>query len=322
MEQYQREVNRLDKEIVALQRKKSELDKKAADESSRASSVSFDGHLSESTVKSRMTEKERHEKAAIKASQDSAKVQKDIADKQEKRNTAYSRLQQEQQKEQKKEREQMQYNEFCRTQTDGGAMNILSKDCEVVLRCIIKMYEELGGLGITFDDEDVPKYFPAGYKMSIIVKIFRMLETAGMVYNVAPFIGGMSFQLSPSALDYFDEKEQMMREKDAANQLHINIGTFNAQGGNNNFGSMVNSSMNNENGWSALERKIEEEGGDDKEEMKEALNEIKQLCEAIRETRSIPKNSVMDKISGHLAKHGWFYSTVLQLIGVAVLNCK
>lgn len=101
VDQYQRTVNSLDKEIAELERKKAAADKKAADEAKKAAGVSISKNASASTIKSKMNEIERHNNASNKASADSADYAKKIADKRQKRNDAYLKLQKEQQREQK-----------------------------------------------------------------------------------------------------------------------------------------------------------------------------------------------------------------------------
>ena len=56
VEQYQRIVNSLDKEIAELEKKKAAADKKAADEAKKAASVSISKNASASTIKIKMRE--------------------------------------------------------------------------------------------------------------------------------------------------------------------------------------------------------------------------------------------------------------------------
>lgn len=81
VEQQQRTVNKLDKEIADLQKKKATYDKKAADEQKRAANVSISSNASPATVKSRLRDIERHNEDANKAIQESGNLQKKIADK-------------------------------------------------------------------------------------------------------------------------------------------------------------------------------------------------------------------------------------------------
>lgn len=99
-DQYQRAVNSLDKEITDLEKKKAAADKKAADEAKKAANISISKSASASTIKTKMSEIERHNAASNKASSESAGLQKKIAEKRRKRNEAYLKLQKEQQKEQ------------------------------------------------------------------------------------------------------------------------------------------------------------------------------------------------------------------------------
>lgn len=103
VDQYQRSVNSLDKELADLEKKKAAADKKAADEESKANGISWSKSASESTIKSKIRQIESHKKAALKAQGESADLQKKIADKRKKRNDTYSRLQKEQQTEQKRQ---------------------------------------------------------------------------------------------------------------------------------------------------------------------------------------------------------------------------
>lgn len=103
VEQSQRMVNSLDKDIADLEKKKAAADKKSADEQKKAANVNISKNASASTIKIKMSEIQRHEAAARKASKESADLQKKIAEKRTKRNDAYLRLQKEQQAEQKEQ---------------------------------------------------------------------------------------------------------------------------------------------------------------------------------------------------------------------------
>lgn len=102
VEQCQRTVNSLDKEIADLEKKKAVADSKAADAQKRAATVSISKSASASTVRSKMRQIEGYNANAIKASKESADLQSKIADKRKKRNDAYIKLQKETQYEQKK----------------------------------------------------------------------------------------------------------------------------------------------------------------------------------------------------------------------------
>lgn len=103
VEQYQRKVNSLDKEIADLEKKKAEEDRKAADNHKKASRVSVSKNASESMIKSKMRQIENYEEKARKAEAASADYGKKISDKRTKRNDAYFKLQKEEQNERKKQ---------------------------------------------------------------------------------------------------------------------------------------------------------------------------------------------------------------------------
>lgn len=103
IEQYQRIVNNLDKEIATLEQKKVSFDKKAADQEKKAAGVSISKNASASMINSKKRQIERYSKESNKAKEQSANLMKKIADKRKKRNDAYSKLQKEQQLEIKRQ---------------------------------------------------------------------------------------------------------------------------------------------------------------------------------------------------------------------------
>lgn len=103
VEQYQRIVNNLDKDIAELERKKADADRKVADESNKAAHVTISKYASLITAKSKMSEIARHKMASNRAASESAVYAKKIADKRQQRNEAYLKLQKEQEREKKKE---------------------------------------------------------------------------------------------------------------------------------------------------------------------------------------------------------------------------
>lgn len=103
IEQYQKNMNSLEKEILNLEKKKANKDTKAAENHKRAANVYISKNASQSTIKSKLNQIERYEKVARQAENESAKLEKKIADKRKKRNEALIKLQQEEQKEHKKQ---------------------------------------------------------------------------------------------------------------------------------------------------------------------------------------------------------------------------
>lgn len=103
IEQYQRAVSSLDKDIADLEKKKAVSDGKAADARKKAANVSISKNASASIVKSKMRQIESYNNMAIKAEKESADLQKRIADKRDKRNAAAQHLQKEETAERKRQ---------------------------------------------------------------------------------------------------------------------------------------------------------------------------------------------------------------------------
>lgn len=109
VDQYQRSVNSLDKEIAALEKKKSDVDKKSAELSKKINDTakSITSRTSASMAQSKLKQISGWEGDRAKKSAESAELGKKIADKRQKRNEAYLKLQKAQQDEQKKQERQL-----------------------------------------------------------------------------------------------------------------------------------------------------------------------------------------------------------------------
>ena len=108
VDQYQRTVNSLDKDIAKLEKEKAAADKKAADEARKAANIKISKSASASTIRSKLRQQEQHQNNSNKAVAESAELGRKIADKRTKRNDAYLKLQKEQQKEQQKNQAQQE----------------------------------------------------------------------------------------------------------------------------------------------------------------------------------------------------------------------
>ena len=109
VEQYQRNVNSLDKDIASLEKKKAELDKHCSELQKKINSTqkSITPRTSASMVTSKMKQITSWQTNYAKKMSESADIGKKISDKRAKRNDAYKRLQKEQQTEQKKQSESL-----------------------------------------------------------------------------------------------------------------------------------------------------------------------------------------------------------------------
>ncbi len=93
--------------MADLEKKKAVSDKKAASEAKKAAGIYVSKNTSASTIKSKKRQIENHNASSQKAATVSAALQKKIADKRVKRNSAYQKLQKEQEREKKKEQQSM-----------------------------------------------------------------------------------------------------------------------------------------------------------------------------------------------------------------------
>ena len=122
----------------------------------------------------------------------------------------------------------------------------------------------------------------------------------------------------PPALSYFEDKENALsKQKERQEKQFSSITNY----GNLVFGNVSDSTFSVDNSIHEIERMIDEYGGDDKDELKGILIEIQELLENINTARSIPKQKkLFQKITNHVAKHGWFYGAVVQLLGTEVFK--
>lgn len=72
IEQYQRTVNALDKDIADLEKKKAALDKKVAEQQRKAANINISKNASVATVKSKLKQRDNYLAAANRASGESA----------------------------------------------------------------------------------------------------------------------------------------------------------------------------------------------------------------------------------------------------------
>lgn len=109
IEQHQKTVNTLDKEIAELEKKKAALDSKCADLKKKIgdAEVAIRKTKSASTVKSKLNQITTWQKEESKKASESADIGKKISEKRTKRNEAYKKLQKAQQDDEKKRDKQI-----------------------------------------------------------------------------------------------------------------------------------------------------------------------------------------------------------------------
>ncbi len=129
--------------------------------------------------------------------------------------------------------------------------------------------------------------------------------------------------LTQSGRTYYEREEKHNKNIEKLASRTYNIGTVTASGGNVFIGDVTNSQLNINNSISNIEKEIEDkcESEDEKAELKELLDEVKEIAENIQESGNIARRKkFFEKMSEHLAKHGWFYGAVIDIIGQAAIN--
>lgn len=115
-----------------------------------------------------------------------------------------------------------------------------------------------------------------------------------------------------------EEQKRLESERMAA---AISIGSIYAPGGIVNLGTISDSPISIDNTVHQIERMIEEQGGEDKAELLEFLNETKMMVEEyIVASQITPKKGFLARLNTHIVKHGWFYGAILQLLGTAAIQ--
>ncbi len=109
IEQYQRSVNTLDKDIASLEKKKAEVDKKCAELSAKINSAqkSITPRASASTLSSKLRQISSWQNEHAKKSSESATLGTKIADKKKRRNDEYVKLQKAQKAEHQNQEKQL-----------------------------------------------------------------------------------------------------------------------------------------------------------------------------------------------------------------------
>lgn len=189
---------------------------------------------------------------------------------------------------------------------------IMDKTAEEVLKSLLECNGRKD-YHVNFSDDIFPSYV----QMSVGLELEK-LQQYGMIGGLLSFDNGGMLDLLPTAISYFEDKQaaldkQDRREKERQQSI-VNYGNL-------VFGNVTGSTLTVDNSIYQIEQDIDEKGGEDKEELHELLDEVKELIENIQSSRAIPKQrKLFEKISNHIQKHGWFYGAVIQLMGTAIMG--
>lgn len=242
------------------------------------------------------------------------KQDKQIADKQRREEQKRMR---EQQRLARKEAIRQQAASIVNGQALIEGFRIMDATAEEILQCLLQC-ERICDNQVNFNDSICPEYV----QMSIAVELEKLTQY-GIIGGVQVYCGGGILNLLPPAFTYFQNKENALelQKKHQEERRMPSIINYGDNYGNLVFGDVSDSALSVDNSISKIERAIDERGGEDKKELHELLDEVKELVENMETSRSIPKQKrLYQKISDHMEKHGWFYGAVVQLLGTVAMN--
>lgn len=193
-----------------------------------------------------------------------------------------------------------------RQQVEEGNNMVVLKDTEKEFLKIIIDNKHKDNYSCDVGYEKFPEYIQPQLK-----DLCAKLKYAGYLASQTVYMSGISVTLTPEGLSYF-EKENEYIQRNSGN--FINNGII-------NYGDITNSSFNFDNSYTQIEKMIEEQAPEESEILKDLLNDVKEYIDNIIETQAIVKNKkLFSRIGDHFVKHQWFYGSVVNLIGTAVLQ--
>lgn len=193
----------------------------------------------------------------------------------------------------------------------SGTMKILNDTEKELLKIIL---DKVGnGYTCTITHNDLPEYISAQ-----LGDVLSVLKYSKYVARFDQYLEGCHITLTPEGINYFEKEDEYMKNNNTPN---ISIGTLYADGSNLNFGNVYDSNFNINDSYNEIEKKIEEKGGEDKEQLQQILIEVKDYIENITTLKTISKNTgLFTRIGNHIQKHQWFYQCITNMIGSAIMR--
>ena len=153
----------------------------------------------------------------------------------------------------------------------------------------------------------------------IVRGIIGTLKYNGLL-NVSWGSGIVSYAgLTNEGRNYFEREKKYMEQMEKNNRPFINIQSL-ENSGFLNMGSITDSNITINNSIEQVKSDIEKNGENDKEELFQVLEEVKDYIDNLKDTKSIAKNTgLFKRIGQHFEKHQWFYSEIVALLGQAIL---
>lgn len=199
-------------------------------------------------------------------------------------------------------------------------MNLLGRDEENFLRIAIEKCKSKDSDYVYLEDSDC-KEIP-NYHMNC-KQILNNLIINNYIGNMSKLdiTCGTSVYLTSDGYSYFEDKVQYIERQKHDRKSNINIGTLNATGSTLIMGDANNSTFIMNNAIQEIERQISQRPMEEQQELRDLLDEAKELIENIESTRQIPKNGgFIKRLGSHLDKNKWFYSEIVKLLGSSVVK--
>lgn len=159
-------------------------------------------------------------------------------------------------------------------------------------------------------------------KKNIIKEIIHGLDSNGLV-NVF-WADNIPYRVSLTnpGRTYFEREAKYLKRMELNKNNIYNFGDISIDRGNFVAGDVVNSVLNVDSHITQIEKDIADKAEDnDKERLKEILEEAKEIMENINNNGIIEKRKgFFKKLTEHATKYGWFYAEIVNLIGTAVLT--
>lgn len=196
-----------------------------------------------------------------------------------------------------------------------GGMRFMDESAEELFRIIIEKYDGNENRRVEGNFDIIPTSYHSTVSLEFEKMCLYGIVASSRVWGYSMW----EVILTPQGVKYFELKENALKRQEEE-QKQMSVGNI-TNYGNIVFGNVSNSTLSVDNSIHEIERMIDEQGGEDKEELLELLEEVKELLENIQTSRNVPKQKkLFQRISDHVAKHGWFYGAIVQLLGTATLS--
>ena len=159
-------------------------------------------------------------------------------------------------------------------------------------------------------------------KKDIIKEIIGVLHSNGLVDVFWAANTTYRISLTNPGRTYFEREAKYLKRMESNKNNIYNFGDISIDRGNFVAGDVVNSVLNVDSHITQIEKDIAYKVEDnDKEKLKEILEEAKEIMENINNNEIIEKRKgFFKKLTEHATKYGWFYAEIVNLIGTAVLT--